>query len=163
MADTYPCDCGHESETYIDCEDCKRRMCPACYETHEIKVAVDPSGAKLKVQLVEAFSWNCLSCGHLNVISVNRQADDEGNFDLSEEEEVKLREHLGIEPWEELPSSNELGGVVINIPYHVTCRHCQLSFGTLAPPLIGDDISLTDDDDEEPSDDGDDIVSGRDW
>jgi len=155
MPDKFPCDCGHESETYTDCEDCKRRMCPDCYEAHEIKVAVDPDGKKLKVQLIEAFSWNCLSCGHLNVITVNR-ADTEEN-DLTEEEEEKLRAHLGLEPWETLPDAAQLGGVVINIPYHVTCRHCQLSFGTHPPALIGDDVNLSDDEDD------DDNLPEADW
>jgi hypothetical protein len=68
---------------------------------------------------------------------------------LTDEEEEKLRKRLGLEPWEPLPDADELGGILIHIPYQVTCNNCKLSFTAAMPPALEGDVDLTEDDDED--------------
>lgn len=146
MAQKTPCDCGHESDDAKFCDECKRIMCPDCYDAHKTKVAVTDNGDEIAVQLFEAFGWFCVSCGHLNIVKMIRQ--EPSTVDLTPKEESLLREKLGLEPWEEIPSSDELGGTFVNVPYHVTCSHCHISFGTDLPPAMPGDVNLTDPDPE---------------
>lgn len=155
--DKTPCDCGHESSDAKLCDDCKRLMCPECYEQHRTKQALDADGNELKVQLYEAFCWFCVNCGHLNTIKMLRQ--DVQDVELTEDEETKLRESLGLEPWESVPDGEELGGSLIHVPFHVTCLHCKLSFGTVMPPALSDDVDLTDPDDNGDTDEDGDFLS----
>ena len=152
MSDKVPCDCGHESDDPKDCKDCQRRFCPECYEQHNIHMATDKDGHTIKAQLFETLSWFCPNCGHQNSIKLNRQDPGE-SLDLTDEEEAKLREHLGLEVWEDLPSPEDLGGALIQVPYNVTCAHCKLVFGTLMPPALSGDLDLTSEESEDEDED----------
>jgi hypothetical protein len=154
MADKDKCDCGHESDEGKVCEDCNRLMCPECYEAHHLKYAHDANGKPMKAELFEAFGWFCDNCGHLNTIKMLRE--DVHEIELTESEEEKLRESLGLEPWETIPDPEELGGAFINVPSNVTCSHCRLLFETKMPPTLRDDIDLSDTTtDQEDSEDND--------
>jgi hypothetical protein len=157
MAENIPCDCGHSCEAPVDCTDCNRRFCPECYEQHNAHIAVDKDGKPIKAQLFETLSWFCPSCGHQNSIKLNRQDPKDGDLDLTDDEAAKLRQHLGLEEWESLPSPDELGGALIQIPYNVTCLHCKLVFSTVMPPALSDDLDLSPDEEDEDDIDDDDF------
>lgn len=146
------CDCGHSVSNPIDCLDCKRRMCPECYEQHKVKQAVDENGATISVKLEEAFYWPCPACGHMNMSKMRRH---DGSIPLSDAEIDDLRQHLGLEPWEKLPPTSELGGVLIDVPANVTCLNCKTSFVAEPPDTLTSGDYETDDDDAETDEDSD--------
>ena len=68
-----------------------------------------------KVELLPAYCWHCENCGRENF--------ERGIVaEMSDEDEVGMKEEFGIEPWED--------GNFMMMPEKVTCPHCNEDFET---------------------------------
>lgn len=93
------------------------------------------------VTLEQAWFWRCPRCNEGNFVR-SIPADD-----LAEQPEDVIREALELEPWEELPSAEELRGEFFMAPEVVSCGKCGTEVDCFTPDPDDEDPTGSDADD----------------
>ena len=77
-----------------------------------------------RVELHEAFIWDCDECGRENLLRAIPSTPPPAE---------EIRKMMNLEPYDDVPESPDDGWVFI--PPNVTCTHCESAFESVPPWL----------------------------